>query len=476
MHTPACRPPPSDLFLRSAGAAVEAQQPTKSLVVDDLVTVALLTRLDELVPEPLVVPLGVVVREVLTDRVTKVPLAEEDQPPQTFLLDRPHKTLGVGVRVTRVSTPRGWNLVVLPQRARDPVVVRVSARVRGAHDAPLTSTDGRKPTIRDVEGAAEDRGALPRALIVFPTADRGSIPARHVELPAAHGRDLTRRLVATTAADGGQNAAGDVADAEERAASTDRGHEPLGPVLSAGSHRRIVSRRPVEEPPRHGGVRSRARVVPRAHDPAEARVGVTVADDDIVRSGSVVPLRVAELVVSNDQVACTVRHGEQGIDAVRIDRVAVRGTQPVDDLDVDPGDTQGPHYASLAIGQIPDLHGAKDPRLLRTETALAMCVTPLRRRKPRRGEGEGTGNEENGLGMRDLHGGSSPMNFRPAGRDPPSSPIRLSKSRSRQGLQNYVRESGIRLPRCGSRKPHRAPSSHPPVAGCSPPGCGVPTT
>ena len=60
--------------------------------MNDRVVTARRLPLDEFVPEPLVIPLAVIVREVLVDGVTKMPLAEEDHPVQALILDRAHES------------------------------------------------------------------------------------------------------------------------------------------------------------------------------------------------------------------------------------------------------------------------------------------------------------------------------------------------------------------------------------------------
>ena len=56
---------------------------------------------DESIVETLMIPLAMIVRDELRDGVSKMPLADGNDPIETFLLDRPDESLGVGVRVGR---------------------------------------------------------------------------------------------------------------------------------------------------------------------------------------------------------------------------------------------------------------------------------------------------------------------------------------------------------------------------------------
>jgi hypothetical protein len=55
--------------------------------------------LDERVPQALMIPLAVVMRDELHHRSSEVPFAERNHPVETFLLDRPHEPFRIGVRV-----------------------------------------------------------------------------------------------------------------------------------------------------------------------------------------------------------------------------------------------------------------------------------------------------------------------------------------------------------------------------------------
>jgi hypothetical protein len=58
---------------------------------------SLRARLDQLVAKSLVVALGVVVLDILADRLAKMPFAEWDDLSDAFRLDRPDETLRVRV-------------------------------------------------------------------------------------------------------------------------------------------------------------------------------------------------------------------------------------------------------------------------------------------------------------------------------------------------------------------------------------------
>jgi hypothetical protein len=56
---------------------------------------------NELIADPLVVALPVIVVDELTYQVAKVPLTQRQDPIQAFLFDRPHKAFCVGIAVRR---------------------------------------------------------------------------------------------------------------------------------------------------------------------------------------------------------------------------------------------------------------------------------------------------------------------------------------------------------------------------------------
>ena len=80
---------------------VISQQAAEALAAGDLALVVadVVFRCDELVVETLVISLLMIVLDVLLDSVSQRVLAEKDYAVETFLLDRSHKPLGVGVQV-----------------------------------------------------------------------------------------------------------------------------------------------------------------------------------------------------------------------------------------------------------------------------------------------------------------------------------------------------------------------------------------
>ena len=54
---------------------------------------------DEAIVEALMVPFSVVVGDVLRHRAPEMLLPDRNQPVEAFFFDRPHKALGVGVRI-----------------------------------------------------------------------------------------------------------------------------------------------------------------------------------------------------------------------------------------------------------------------------------------------------------------------------------------------------------------------------------------
>ncbi len=88
--------------LRGATVVVP-QQPAEAFAAhhDALAGADALTRLDQLVSQPLVIPFAVIVGDVLADRTTQRSFAEEDHAVQALLFDRAHEALGPGVQVGR---------------------------------------------------------------------------------------------------------------------------------------------------------------------------------------------------------------------------------------------------------------------------------------------------------------------------------------------------------------------------------------
>ena len=89
-----------------SGAAIEAKHPAESLHAFDCGggQPFAVSWLDQSVVEPLVIPLAVIMSRKLPSRLPKRPLPEEDHPIETFILDRPDESLGVGVQVGRART------------------------------------------------------------------------------------------------------------------------------------------------------------------------------------------------------------------------------------------------------------------------------------------------------------------------------------------------------------------------------------
>ncbi len=80
---------------------IETQQPAEALEAIDCteVRVEAVIGFDQLIAESLVVPLLMVVCSKLASSSPKRPFSKEDQPIETFVLDRSHEPLGVGVQV-----------------------------------------------------------------------------------------------------------------------------------------------------------------------------------------------------------------------------------------------------------------------------------------------------------------------------------------------------------------------------------------
>jgi len=93
--------PPADES--SGDSLVVVQQSAKALTpADPSLASTQRASVDEPVPEPLMIPLAMVVLDVFGDRAPEMALAERDDPIEAFLLDRPHETFGVGIRVRRL--------------------------------------------------------------------------------------------------------------------------------------------------------------------------------------------------------------------------------------------------------------------------------------------------------------------------------------------------------------------------------------
>ena len=100
------------------------------------------------------------------------------------------------------------------------------------------------------------------------------------------------------------------------------------------------------------------------------------------RVGAVVAEGVPQLVVADQQVADAVHDSEGEINAVRVRRVAVRGTHTVDDLHVRPGDADGlVDEVPRAVVQVDDALVAEDLGLLGRQKQEGW--RPRRRRRRR---------------------------------------------------------------------------------------------
>jgi hypothetical protein len=88
--------------LRS-GAMIETKHSTKPLGAFDGARRRFdaVTRLDQPIIDPLMIPLPMIVSGVLASGLSQRPFAEEDHSIETFILDRPDESLSVGVQVGR---------------------------------------------------------------------------------------------------------------------------------------------------------------------------------------------------------------------------------------------------------------------------------------------------------------------------------------------------------------------------------------
>jgi hypothetical protein len=85
------------------------------------------------------IPLAMIVLDELRDGVSEVPLTDWNDAVETFFLDRPYKSLGVGVRVwralgdphdadTRVPQPTADILIPFPISIADKICCRLTTR------------------------------------------------------------------------------------------------------------------------------------------------------------------------------------------------------------------------------------------------------------------------------------------------------------------------------------------------------------
>ena len=92
------------------GAFVVFEQPAETLVAPDTTVADGFRWFDQLVPEPLMVPLFVIVRKVLGTGSSERSFAEQDELVEAFALDRQHEAFGKYVYLRRqlhlLLTPR----------------------------------------------------------------------------------------------------------------------------------------------------------------------------------------------------------------------------------------------------------------------------------------------------------------------------------------------------------------------------------
>ncbi len=74
------------------------------------------TRFDQPIIDPLVIPLPMIMSGVLASGPSQRPFAEEDHPIETLILDRPDESLGVGVQVGRtIRQAHGFDAGILQE-------------------------------------------------------------------------------------------------------------------------------------------------------------------------------------------------------------------------------------------------------------------------------------------------------------------------------------------------------------------------
>src|SRR4029077_4997717 len=86
-------------------AIIVTQQPAQAIATPYLAAVAPKAWLgcNELIAEALMIPLGMIMRQILLDHIEQRLLARQEHRRQGFLLDRAHKPFTVGVQI---GTPR----------------------------------------------------------------------------------------------------------------------------------------------------------------------------------------------------------------------------------------------------------------------------------------------------------------------------------------------------------------------------------
>jgi hypothetical protein len=97
--------PPADESSRDS--LVVVQQAAKALTpVDPSLASTQRPTVDEPVPEPLMIPLAMVVLDELRERSSKVALTKQYEPVEALMFDRPHEAFSVRVRIGRSKRVR----------------------------------------------------------------------------------------------------------------------------------------------------------------------------------------------------------------------------------------------------------------------------------------------------------------------------------------------------------------------------------
>src|SRR5712691_1474831 len=86
----------------SRGPFVVIEEPTEPRATSDSSSgLPLIDAGDERVPQPLMIALVMIVIDEFRERLPKVPLADRNQPIETFLFNRPYEPFGVGIGIRR---------------------------------------------------------------------------------------------------------------------------------------------------------------------------------------------------------------------------------------------------------------------------------------------------------------------------------------------------------------------------------------
>jgi hypothetical protein len=96
--------PPADESSRDS--LVVVQQAAKADAGGSLPRVDTTATVDEPVPEPLMIPLAMVVLDELRERSSKVALTKQYEPVEALMFDRPHEAFSVRVRIGRSKRVR----------------------------------------------------------------------------------------------------------------------------------------------------------------------------------------------------------------------------------------------------------------------------------------------------------------------------------------------------------------------------------